>query len=184
MTTQAPASLLRGARVQLTALQLDNIHTHFEWNNDPELNYYDSEIPHQEESFREFKGRFEQFLRARTDGYDFEIHSEGNGLIGVAYIGRVDSHNRHCAIGLTIGDRAYWGQGYGREVLALLLQHCFEQLGMHRVSAEAFEYNDAWRRLVQWAGFRHEGTQRDYLFRDGRFWDREDYGLLAHEYGG
>lgn len=173
---------MQGGRVYLTPLQLGNIHTHFAWNNDPELNYYDSEIPHVEETFREFKNRFEHFLFHRTADQDFEIHTLDGALIGVAYLSKVDLHNRHCLMGITIGDRAYWGKGYGREVVDLVLRYCFEEANMHRVTAEAFEYNDAWRRLVQWAGFEIEGTEREYLRRDGRFWDKENYGMLEQQY--
>lgn len=52
----------RGERVHLTPLQLKNLYKHFEWNNDPELNRFDSEIPFAEESLGDFKARFEQMV--------------------------------------------------------------------------------------------------------------------------
>ncbi|MCH8960632.1 MAG: GNAT family N-acetyltransferase [Bacteroidetes bacterium] len=53
---------------------------------------------------------------------------------------------------------------------------------MHRVGAETFEYNAAWRKLVEWAGFKKEGTDRDYLYRDGQFWNKDTYAVLEEEY--
>ncbi len=174
---------LQSDRVRFTPLQFDNIYKHFRWNNDPELNRLDSEVPYEEETFGEFKKRFERMcFHPSPVNRDFEIHAEDGTLIGVAYVAGISEHNRHGLVGVTIGDRDYWGRGYGRESLELLLRYCFDELELHRVSAETFEYNAAWRRLVEWAGFRKEGTAREYLYRDGEYWDKENYALLEHEY--
>jgi RimJ/RimL family protein N-acetyltransferase len=162
---------------------MENIHTHFQWNNDPELNRLDSEVPFEKEPFRVFKERFEAMCTqpSPTD-HDFEIHVKDGPLIGVAYVGHISEHNRHGTVSITIGDRDYWGQGYGRAALRLLLAYSFRELGLHRVRAEAFAYNAAWKRLLDGAGFTKEGVARDYLRRDGQYWDKVLYGLLAPEY--
>ncbi len=180
--TITPPPELRGAKVRLTPLQIENIHRHFEWNNDPELNRMDTEVPYVEERFGAFKQRFESMLRPSFTNVDLEIHAIDGPLIGVVHIADINRHNQHCLIGLTIGDRNYWGKGYGRDALALVLQYCFQTLDMHRVSAEPFEYNTAWQRLVEGMGFTHEGTERDYLHRNERYWDKHIYGLLRPTY--
>jgi len=171
-------------RVEFTPLQMENIHTHFRWNNDPELNRLDSEFPFEEESFGAFKSRFEQMCDNPSPSHrNFEIHArDAETLIGVAYTTRISAHNLHAQVGITIGDRDYWGRGYGRSSFDLLLFYCFEKLGLHRVSAETFEYHTAWRDLVEGMGFQKEGTIREYLRRDGRYWDKEIYGLLEQGY--
>lgn len=173
---------IEGDRVRFTPLQLENIYQHFRWNNDPELNRLDSEVPYEEETFSEFKRRFERMREESSSSRDFEIHQKDGPLIGVAFVTDLSPHNRHGNVGITIGDRDYWGKGYGRESLELLLEYCFEELDLHRVGAEIFEYNEAWRRLVQAAGFQKEGTAREYLYRDEQFWNKESYSLLAREY--
>ncbi len=198
-TGPGPTTVLEGAHVRFTPLQMDNIYTHFRWNNDPELNRLDSEIPYEAETFGEFKQRFERMcLQPSPSQCDFEIHAlgapSGDGeaspdaagaqgtLIGVAYVANISAHHRHGLVGVTLGARDYWGAGYGRESLALLLSFCFDTLGLHRVSAETFEYNTAWRNLVVGAGFQKEGTAREYLFRDDRFWDKKNFALLRPAY--
>lgn len=175
--------VLESTRIHFTPLQIENLYTHFRWNNDPELNRLDSEVPYERESLGQFKKRFEQMcFHSSPSSWDFEIHLEEGTLIGVAYVSDISDHNRHGTVGITIGDRDFWGQGYGRESLELLLAFCFDELELHRVSAETFEYNTAWRSLVKEVGFRKEGTARDYLRRDGTFWDKESYALLESEY--
>lgn len=174
---------LSGERIQLTSLSMDNLYTHFEWNNDPELNRLDSELPYVKEPLGEFKRRFERMVNHPSPySRDFEIHAEDGRLIGVAYVANISPSSRHCTIGITIGDRDYWGKGYGRDALRAVLAYCFDELEMHRVCTETFEYNTSWRKLVEWAGFEKEGVERDYLYRDDAFWDKELYSLLEDEY--
>lgn len=175
--------LLQGNRITLTPLHFENIYRHFEWNNDPELNRLDSEFPFERESFADFKARFEQMVdHPVPHNLDLEIHADNGTLIGLAYVTDISPHNKHGMIGITIGDRNYWGKGYGREAIELLLSYCFNELGLHRVHTETFEYNEAWQSLVRDAGFTREGVERDYLYRDGEFWDKEIYSLLEEEY--
>ncbi|NBC16483.1 MAG: GNAT family N-acetyltransferase [Bacteroidetes bacterium] len=177
------APLPASSRIVLTPLQMEHVYTHFRWNNDPELNRLDCEAPFQEESLRTFLRRFEQMVHApRPDACDLEIHTREGHLIGIAYLDRVRLAHGHCRLGMTIGERDYWGQGYGRETMALLLHHAFVNLGLHRVWTEAFAFNIAWKRLLDGWGFTREGCLRDYLFRDGRYWDKDTYGLLDTEY--
>ena len=175
---------LEKGRVRFTPLKMKNIHTHLRWNNDSELNRLDSEIPHEEESFGNFKERFEQLCNDPSLSHrDFEIHDAvQDELIGVAYVARISFHHDHALVGVTIGERDYWGKGYGKESLRLLLHYCFQTLDLHRVSAEAFEYNTAWGDLVEGVGFTREGTAREYLFRDGTYWDKKHYALLEQEW--
>jgi RimJ/RimL family protein N-acetyltransferase len=163
---------------------MENIHTHFRWNNDPELNRLDSELPYEEESFGNFKERFEQLCNDPSPAHrDFEIHDEEEDrLIGVAYVAHISPHHHHGLVGITIGEREYWGHGYGNESLRLLLTYCFRELELHRVSAESFEFNTSWLRLLEDVGFKKEGTAREYLYRDGQYWDKALYALLEREY--
>ena len=175
---------LTADRVRFTPLQMENIHTHFRWNNDRELNRLDSEIPYEEESFGTFKKRFEQLCNDPSPAHrDFEIHDdEEETLIGVAYVAQISEYHDHALVGVTIGEREYWGRGYGEESLRLLLRFCFQELDLHRVSAESFEYNTAWCDLLDRIGFEHEGTAREYLYRDEQYWDKRLYALLEREY--
>jgi RimJ/RimL family protein N-acetyltransferase len=122
-------------------------------------------------------------------GFDFEIHlrpdptaGHPGKLIGIGYLADIDAANRHARIGITLGDRTEWGKGYGREVMDLLLRFGYDHLDLHRIDASAFAYNTPWKRLLDAAGFREEGCLRDYLHRDGRYWDKTTYALLAPEH--
>lgn len=178
-------SRLQGPRLILSDLNYANLYTHYDWNNDPELNRLDSERPFQPEALGEFKARFERMVFHPSEtAVDFEVHHVEHGLVGVAYFEAIDAAHRHARFGVTIGARALWGQGLGREAVELLLAYGFGTLGLHRVTADAFAFNGAWKRVLHRCGFRQEGCLREFIYRDGRYWDKEQFGLLQTEYQG
>jgi RimJ/RimL family protein N-acetyltransferase len=179
----AEADTLRSGRLVLRPLRFEHIHKYFKWNNDRDLNHLDDEVGHVKESFGDFKVRFERMIHQPSprDQY-FEMSTHDDELIGVAYSVGISPYNKYCLVGVTIGERSKWAQGFGKEALQLLLAYCFEDLGMHRVTAETYEYNPAWDRLVRSIGFKLEGVRREHLLRDGKYHDRFDFGLLEDEY--
>lgn len=98
-------------------------------------------------------------------------------------------------VGLRTGDRAagtaqigYWiardhrREGYGREATELVVGYGFDQLGLHRIAARVFEFNEASMRLLERVGFTHEGVHREDEFIDGAYRDTHWYGLLEGEW--
>ena len=74
--------------------------------------------------------------------------------------------------------------GYGRDALETLVAYAFEQLGLHKLSAEAFATNEPSTRLLESLGFEREGTLREEEYVDGGWVDVVRYGLLAGERDG
>jgi RimJ/RimL family protein N-acetyltransferase len=81
-------------------------------------------------------------------------------------------------------DPAHTGQGYATEAVRELLRHCFEDLGVRRVTATCFLANDSSWRLMERVGMRRElHAVRDALHRSGRWLDSVGYALLEEEWG-
>ena len=80
-------------------------------------------------------------------------------------------------------DPALTGHGYATEAVRELLRHCFEDLGLHRVTANCFLENDASWRLMERIGMRRElHTLRESLHRSGRWLDGLGYAILDDEW--
>jgi RimJ/RimL family protein N-acetyltransferase len=74
-------------------------------------------------------------------------------------------------------------QGYASEACGRLLAHCFEDLGLHRVVAEAYAANEATAGLAPRLGFRLEATHtRAGLHRTHGWVDTVLYAILAEEW--
>ncbi|GIF37183.1 GNAT family N-acetyltransferase [Actinoplanes xinjiangensis] len=80
-------------------------------------------------------------------------------------------------------DPDHAGRGYATEAVRELLRLCFEDLGLHRVTATCFAANEASWRLMERVGMRREfHTVRDSLHRSGEWLDCLGYALLADEW--
>ena len=78
-------------------------------------------------------------------------------------------------------DRRVAGRGVMPTALALVLDHCFGPVGLHRVEANVRPENAASRRAVQKLGFVEEGLHRRYLYIDDDWRDHVSYALLRED---
>ncbi len=103
-------------------------------------------------------------------------------LIGFMELDGFETPHREAFVGIGIGPRELWGQGYGTEAMQMILTYAFQELNLNRVSLSVFEYNQRAVRSYEKAGFVHEGRERGRLLRDGRRWDMLYMGILREEW--
>jgi len=84
-------------------------------------------------------------------------------------------------LGALIGDDVR-GKGVGRRAEALTIAKAFDEFGAHRVYGRIPAHNEAAKRVVASLGWRHEGTLRGHLSRDGELADCEVWGVLPDEF--
>jgi len=78
--------------------------------------------------------------------------------------------------------RAYWRQGIMSEALTAILTFAFTTMGLHRVNAVVYEWNERSQGLLRKLGFVHElSFSESYFFRD-RYWDELHFSLLKNEW--
>ena len=78
-------------------------------------------------------------------------------------------------------DEAVAGRGIIPTAMALAVDHCFRNLGLHRVEVCIRPENAPSRRVVEKLGFREEGLRPRYLHIDGGWRDHLVYALTADE---
>jgi ribosomal-protein-alanine N-acetyltransferase len=81
-------------------------------------------------------------------------------------------------------DRAVAGRGMTSLAVALVCDHAFSAVGLHRVQADIRPQNGPSQRLVERLGFQREGLLRRYLDIDGDWRDHYSYALLAEDHPG
>ncbi|GAA3178333.1 GNAT family protein [Blastococcus jejuensis] len=81
-------------------------------------------------------------------------------------------------------DQAVAGRGMASLAVALVCDHAFGPVGLHRVQADIRPENGPSQRLVERLGFQREGLLRRYLDIDGDWRDHLAYGLLAEDLPG
>ncbi len=81
-------------------------------------------------------------------------------------------------------DRAVAGRGMASLAVALVCDHAFGEVGLHRLEADIRPENLPSQRLVERLAFRREGLLRRYLDIDGDWRDHLAYALLAEDLPG
>jgi ribosomal-protein-alanine N-acetyltransferase len=81
-------------------------------------------------------------------------------------------------------DRQVAGRGVTPTAVALVTDHCFEVVGLHRIEVNIRPENHASRRVVEKLGFREEGTRKSYLHIEGDWRDHLTYALVRGDVPG
>ena len=164
--------MIYGERVRLRAIERSDLSKFVEWMNDPEvIAGLMISLPM---SFAEEEGWYEGVLKhpAAERPYGIEIRKGDEWiLVGSCGFHAVNWRERSGDLGISIGAKEYWNQGYGTEVMRLLLQHGFNTLNLNRIALEVFENNPRAIRAYEKAGFVHEGRKRQGMYKDGRYID-------------
>ncbi len=79
-------------------------------------------------------------------------------------------------------DSAVAGRGFTPRAVTLVAEHCFNEVGLHRLEANIRPENAASLRVVDKVGFVAEGRRRRYLAIDGDYRDHLSYALLAEDF--
>ncbi len=170
--------------VNLKPLNWNNIETHYRWNNDKELAYYDSDYPHHIEPFESFVQRMKSMnTKANESVQIFEITDDLTGeLIGVINISGIDKINKKCLLESVIGEKPYRNKGYGSAAVHMALDYCFNELEMNKVSSVSFDFNTSWIHVLEKTGFIKEGCLRNHVIKNDSYCDKIIYSQLATEY--
>ncbi len=108
--------------------------------------------------------------KSGTD-YTLTILTKQNNPIGVVGLHNIEDSSRKADMGIMIGEKAYWGKGYGREAIVLMLDFSFTVLNMHSISLGAYSYNTRAIKAYKAVGFKEAGRLREAHFWGGKYYD-------------
>src|SRR5512146_1291686 len=91
------------------------------------------------------------------------LDNQNDRPIGMIELDGVNWTSGDAFVGIGLGERDYWGQGYGSEAMNIVLGYAFRELGLRRVSLTVFEYNPRAIHCYEKLGFVHEGRRRQAL---------------------
>jgi RimJ/RimL family protein N-acetyltransferase len=106
---------------------------------------------------------------------------EDHRHIGNITLQSIHPINRSAEFAMLIGDKSAWGKGYGLEAGQLMCQHGFETLNLHRIYCGTFADNAGMIGLAHALGMKEEGRRREAAFKDGKYLDIVEFGLLESE---
>lgn len=177
--------MLKGERVILRGLRRDDLPRLWEFNNDPDVEIAGGGDPPIPQSLERLEAEFDESAKkGGRDGTVFAIETDGK-LIGQCGLYGFDDFRgvaHRCELGIAIGDKDYWGRGYGREALGLLIDYAFAHWNVQRVGLQVMVSNERAIRSYQSVGFIKEGQLRRHGWSNGNYVDTVCMSILREEW--
>jgi RimJ/RimL family protein N-acetyltransferase len=153
------------------------------WDRDSEYIRLADSDPNKLWSERKHKEWIEKQMEQNpVQSYRFSIRTLAEDrLIGEVAI-RPNWIHADAMFGIVIGERDYWGKGYGTDATRLIVQYGFIELNLHHIMLGVLAYNPRAIRAYEKAGFRMEGAVRGEALREGRRIDCLYMGILREEW--
>lgn len=147
-------------RVYLKSLSEGDADALAENANDYEIVYNIAELgrfpyPYRKTDALNFIARSAEEARMKV-GLHLAVHLvENDAFMGMCGIKDINPETKSCELGYWIG-RKYWGHGYGREAARLMVAYAFGRLGIKKILAVSFIFNDRSQKLLTLLGFHNE----------------------------
>jgi RimJ/RimL family protein N-acetyltransferase len=167
-----------GKSCYLSPICLDDAELYAKWLNDPEVSKYLS-LRSMNVSAESEKGFLEKLQREHNYAI---VDLQKDELIGNCGFVEIDSLNRTGEVGIFIGNRDYWGKGYGTEALKLLIGYGINFLNLRSFFLQVYSYNARALRCYEKVGFKKIGARRNALIFNGREHDIILMDLLSGEF--
>ncbi len=160
MTTAQDSTVARGSQVVLRQKRLADAPHDYAWRSDLGLVRYDAASPIRM-PYAEFLVTYTaELMRPPVARRVVAIDDLHGRHIGNAMYYNIDFGRREAEVGITIGEPAYWGRGYGAEAVGLLVDHIFTETSLTRLYLHTLDWNLRAQRSFARAGFRDCGRAR------------------------
>jgi ribosomal-protein-alanine N-acetyltransferase len=151
------------SRIKLRNKRLSDAKDDFAWQTDRELAELDAALV-LSMNYQQFFSEYTfELCYPNASRHEFAIESNTGEHIGNCVYYNVDNHERKAEIGIMIGKREYWNQGYGREAINLLLEHIFSRTRLEKLYLNTLDWNIRAQKCFANCGFQQSGQ----VFRDG-----------------
>ena len=174
--------MIVGERVRLRPIERDDLPRFVEWFADPEVRrhldlYLPFSMAQEERWFESLQERLD-----REEAVMLTIETAEGAHIGNVSLMPINWKDRSAELGITIGDKSYWGKGHGSDAVRTMLKIAFRKMNLHRVFLRVHEDNARGIRCYEKVGFQHEGTMRESVFKEGKYYDVHFMSILKSEY--
>jgi RimJ/RimL family protein N-acetyltransferase len=177
------SNLFTGKLTQLVAYDPDRAGELLaKWYQDSEFTRFYDFPPVRPRNAKKTQQRFRE-QASNPNAIQFHIETLASPqIIGECDLEMNHINHREAFVAIGIGEREYWGKGYGSDAMQILLRFGFQEWNLHRIALSAFDYNPRAIRSYEKVGFKHEGQIRGHLKRGGTRHNSVNLGILRTEW--
>lgn len=174
--------MLKGLHTGLRAIETADLPHLLEWRNRPEYRRYFRE--YRELGMEHQKEWYEQKVKRDDKTVMFAIVELAcNRLVGASGLCYINWLDRNADFSIYIGaNNLYIDENFAPDAAKTMIQYAFEELGLHRLWAEIYDFDESKKNLFEVLGFTLEGCHRQTHWAKSRWHNSLFYSLLADEY--
>lgn len=178
----APQPILHGNKVFLRPITMSDATVEYvTWLNDENVKK-GLESPPDNYSLKQLQEYLKNILAEKNTHMFAIIAKDKNKHIGNIKLHNFNIKSRTCEIGIMIGDKNYWGRGFGKECCKLAIHYAFDKLGIAKVWLAVHSNNHAAIKLYENLGFEIEGRLKKHTISDGKLVDKIIMGLFPENF--
>lgn len=170
---------LIGNKCYLSPISFDDLEKYTEWVNDMETGLY---VLFSSNVFDLNKERETLDYLTKHNDILAIVDNESNKPVGICGLHNRNEVHRSAVLGITIGEKSYWGHGIGTEATNLLLDFAFNVLNLNSVFLEVIDYNKRAIKCYEKCGFKYVGKKRKSIYFSGIYHDLLIYDIIASEF--
>ena len=110
------------------------------------------------------------------------VDLETDSSIGRCMLFNLDRVNRQAALGIVIGEKEYWGKGFGQDAAKLLLDYGFNLLNLNNIMLGTYSFNERAQACFRKLGFKEIGKRRQARIINMKKYDLILMDMLAEEF--
>lgn len=118
----------------------------------------------------------------RPDFHKYIIEIPKDGPIGLISMENIDWRNRSFLVAIKLMEEKSGMVGAGIDAHMAILRYAFEELQLHRAEGTVLAYNQASLNMQKRCGYTIEGCKRNAIYKNGKYHDLIQTGLLRKEY--
>jgi RimJ/RimL family protein N-acetyltransferase len=167
---------LRGKKTILRPIRMEDAEKCCVWVNDPEVAELFAPM-HAPVTIDQELEVLKRWAKSE-DEVMLAIETLDGQFIGTMGIRSINWHTRIATTGALIGEKEYWGRGFGTDAKMTLLNHAFNAMNLRKIKSAVYSFNERSLRYSLHCGYKVEGRRRKEIFKSGRYWDIIDLGLF------
>ena len=159
---------LRGKKTVLRPLHESDVSLLTKWINDPEVTQFlVANMPMMQIAEK----KWVEGLAERKNDIVLMIQTSTGIPIGVMAMHGINWVDGTTTTGAFIGEKSYWGKGYGTDAKMALLNYAFNTLNLRKICSRVLAFNKRSIAYSMHCGYVDDGVERKHAFKNGQYHD-------------
>lgn len=176
---------LKGEKINLQPVEKEDLEKLckkiVKWVNDEVVTYF-MFTGQRPKNCRQVAVELEKQIESGQNAVFLIVDSKTKKPVGYAGLYDINFTARKAEFRILIGEKDFWGKGYGTEAAELLCFYGFDRLNLHRIYLGYTEENKGAGKAYEKAGYIYEGTLKDDIYRNSKYYNTIKMAVLKEDY--